>query len=469
MSYPRLAMRLYNTPLLLSEDKAHAIEQVFRYHEQGTAKLLAPYDAPKPRPEVAAAGQAQRTQSGYIRTADGIAVVSALGTLVQRTGSMDAESGLTSYMQIGAQIAAASADPQVKGILLEIDSSGGEVNGIFDLADEMRVAAMHKPMVAHANEVALSGGYVLAAAANQLYAPRTGLIGSIGVRMMHVDQSAYDAKRGVKYTDIVAGDRKAEGSPHAPLSDEALQWAQDHVNHTYDIFVDYVAQSRGIDEKVVRGTEAAVYHAEQALELGLIDGIGTINAAMAALQSMIADRPKNRSMRAAAEADRTSQTASDDAERIEIMAGNTVTQEDVARAKAEGIAEGRTAAQSEAATAAQVAADNASKAAQTRIAGILTHAEADGRRALAEHFAFESGMSIEDAGKALAKAPKEAKPVVAAANPLAAAMAKEPNPQVGADAAVAGSEGGDDEVERLANFVMTAGKPTKLKVVGEAK
>jgi len=466
MTYPRLAMRLYNTPLLLSEEKAHAIEQVFRYHEQGMAKLLTPYDAPKPRPEVAAAGQAQRTQSGYIRTADGVAVVSAIGTLVQRTGAMDAESGLTSYMEIGAQIAAASADPQVKGILLEIDSSGGEVNGIFDLADEMRAAAVRKPMVAHANEVALSGGYVLAAAANQLYAPRTGLIGSIGVRMMHVDQSAYDAKRGIKYTDIVAGDRKAEGSPHAPLSDEALQWAQDHVNHTYDIFVDYVAQSRGIDEKVVRDTEAAVYHAEQALELGLIDGIGTINVAMAALQTLIADRPKNRSLRAAAEADRNSQTASEDAERTELM--GTITQEDVARAKAEGIAEGKAAAQSEAATSAQAAAENASKAAQTRIAGILTHAEADGRRALAEHFAFESPMSVEDAGKALAKAPKDTKPTAAPANPLAAAMAKEQNPQVGADAAVAGSEG-EDEVEQLANFVMNAGKRTKLQVVGETK
>lgn len=462
MSYPRLAMRLYNTPLVITAEKLDVIDRVFRAHEDGRAKLLAPYIETKTRPEVAAAGQAQRTQSGYLRTVDGVAIVPVIGTLVQRSSYMDAESGLTSYSEIGSMIAAAVSDPQVRGILLEVDSNGGEVSGIFDLAEEMRAVANAKPMFAHANELALSGGYILASAAEAVYTPRTGLIGSIGVRMRHVDQSKYDEKRGMVYTDIIAGAHKNDLSPNEPLSDADRQWAQDHVNHTYAIFVDYVAKMRDIEADAVRATEAQIYHADEAIALGLIDGVATIGETLSLLRDHLnhLDAPSFFSMRAAANASRTSQLSAE-ADKEHIMAGeNKPTPAELAEAQARGFTEGEKAANAaaaakftEAETKSKIEAKAAADAAQARIAAILNHDEAKERGKAAHHLALKTQTSVEDAVALLAALPKEQ---TTPANPLAASMP--PNPKVGADP----GEGEDTEAATVAR-IMAAGR--KLKAI----
>lgn len=476
MSYARLAMRLYNAPLVITPEKLDIIVRVFRAHEEGTAKLLAPYAAEqRQRPEVAANGQSQLTQSGYVRTSDGIAWISAVGTLVQRSGGMDAESGLASYASIGAMIDAAIADSQVRGILLEVDSSGGEVSGAFDLARDIRAASKIKPIYAHANELALSGGYVLAASAESIFTPATGLIGSIGVRMLHVDQSQYDAKRGFVYTDIIAGAHKSDMTPHAPLSDADRRWAQEHVDHSYEIFVDHVATSRSLDPQAVRDTEAQIYHADGALDLGLIDGIGTIGETLQLLRERVssAHGHTRHGMRSAAAADdRTFQSSADaDLTGVHEMPNDPVkqfTQADLEAARAAGKTEGeqstRAAVQAEAEgkTKAQVeeAATKAAAEAQARVAGILGHGEAQGRDALAKHLAFKTTSSVDDAVAMLATAPKAMAEKV---NPLAAAMGKIDNPKVGTGAVEGGGE--EPTADALATRILNAGKRQALKAV----
>lgn len=471
MSYARLAQRLYNVPLLITADKLEVLDHVLRAYEEGRAKLLSPYEK-KERPELALGGAPQLTQSGYIRTAQGVAIIPVLGTLVQRAGGMDAESGLTSYHEIGAQLSAAIGDPQTRGILLEVDSPGGEASGIFDLAEEIRAAAAIKPIFSHVNEQAFSGGYALAVAAEEVYTPRTGMVGSIGARMRHVDQSQYDAKRGFIYTDIVSGARKADGSPHAALSDPARQFMQDHVDRLGDIFTAHVVDMRGIDEQVVRETDAGIVHAKEAKALGFVDGIATINETMQLLLNRIADQASttNYGMRAAASARIHAPSALSDE-------GETMTDQEkaaqaalIAEARAAGIAEGKTQAASEAAAAtAKAIADAATKAstdAQARIAAILGHEEAKDRDAQARHLAFNTAMSLDDVVAILKTGPKvEATAVnklAAPANLLAAAMSKVPNPQVGAE--LTGDDGEETEAAVVAR-IMNAGKVPKLAAV----
>jgi ClpP class serine protease len=335
------------------------------------------------------------------------------------------------------------------------------VTGIFDLASEIRQMAQVKPIIAHANELALSGGYVLASAANEIYTPRTGKIGSIGVRMMHVDQSKYDAKRGFVYTDIFAGERKNDFSEHEPLSDVARAWAQSSVDYIYGIFVDHVAEMRGLDPQAVRDQEAAVYLAHEASDLGLIDGIATIGDTFETLRALI-EAPRGEAMRMAARsADRESQLSAD-AEREEMdMATDTkptLTADDLANAQKRGYEEGKAEAEKAAAAERANATTAAEKAAQERIAAILGHAEAQGRDALAKHFAFDTALAADVAIAALTKAPKEAPAVTAPKNPLAAAMTSAPNPNVGPDVA----HGADEEsVEALAASIINAGKRKK--------
>src|SRR5262249_4909037 len=109
----------------------------------------------------------------------GIAVVPIHGTLVSRGSFLDAMSGLTSYDAIRASLRAALDDPAVRGIMLDIDSPGGEAARVFDLADEIRAAAARKPVWAAANDMAASAAYAIAAAAQTVVVSRAGLVGSI--------------------------------------------------------------------------------------------------------------------------------------------------------------------------------------------------------------------------------------------------------------------------------------------------
>lgn len=459
MSYPRLATRLYNVPLLLSPDKAEVLERVFRSHVDGTAASLPPFNAePRQQMDMVAAGGATQTKAGYLRTSDGIAVIQVVGSLVQRGSGMDAMSGLESYDNIGGQLHAALNDPMVGGILLEIDSAGGEVPGLFDLGAQFRAAEAVMPVTAHANEQAFSGAYALGVSAGEFTVARTGMVGSVGVRMMHVDQSSYDAKRGLVYTDIFAGARKNDFTPHEPLSDTALAAAQESVDRIYETFVAHVADMRGIDPQVVRDTEAALLHPDQALALGMVDGIGTINDALQSLRQRVGARLLERNNpfhnRAAGAFPKESIMANESKAPATTTAAPST--EQLAAERAAGVTEGQ------AGVAAQVSKAEATGAAgeRARVAGILTHAEAAGRGKLAEHLAFKTSTNIEDAAALLAAAPKEA--VAAPANPLAAAMAAVPNPKVGADAA-----GGDEAetAQSVAARVLAAGKGTKLKAV----
>ena len=152
-----------------------------------------------------------------------IAVIPVYDSLVFRTLGLRALSGLTSYEDIRGRFREARDDSSVEGILFDIDSHGGEEAGLFDLVDEIHEARGEKPIMAVANEMAYSAAYAIASAADEIYLPRTGGVGSIGVVALHVDQSSYDAQKGFKYTYIYAGSHKIDYSPRPPFPRDSKQ------------------------------------------------------------------------------------------------------------------------------------------------------------------------------------------------------------------------------------------------------
>jgi signal peptide peptidase SppA len=221
----------------------------------------------------------------------GIAVIPVHGTLVRRTIGLEAASGLMSYADIAARIDAAVADPQVQGILLDLDSPGGEAGGVFELAERIRSASSVKPVWAHANDAAYSAAYAIASAATRLTLSQTAGVGSIGVIALHVDQSVRDAKDGLHYTAIFAGHHKNDFSPHEPLSPQAATSLQTEVNRLYELFVTQVASMRGMDIKAVRATEAGLYFGDEAIAAGLADAIGSFDQVLAEFsESLCAER-----------------------------------------------------------------------------------------------------------------------------------------------------------------------------------
>jgi len=146
---------------------------------------------------------------------------------------------------LAAQPAAAVGDPTVRGIALEIDSFGGDVAGVFDLADAIRATRAAKPVWALIAEHAFPADYALASQADRIILPRTGAVGSIGVVMMHADLSGQLSDAGVTVTLIHSGAHKVDGNPYAPLPDPVRARIQAEINSIRTLFAEIVAAGRG--------------------------------------------------------------------------------------------------------------------------------------------------------------------------------------------------------------------------------
>ena len=263
MLLPHLASRLYGTPLLLARTKLDIILSVLgsRVGWPIQSELALPPSRASP--------------AGQHMAATGIAVVPVHGSLVRRATGIDAASGLTSYGDIAAMLDTAVADPTVSGILLDIDSPGGEAGGVFELAQHIRAIDSIKPVWAMASDSAFSAAYAIACAASRVFVTQTAGVGSIGVIAMHVDQSVRDAQEGYRFTAVSAGDFKNDLSPHEPIDKAALGRLQTEVDRLYGLFVEHVAAMRGMQAKAIRDTQAGLFFGPDAVRSGFADSLAS--------------------------------------------------------------------------------------------------------------------------------------------------------------------------------------------------
>ena len=297
---PHLAGRVFGVPLLIQPQKLSVILQAvgprlgLRQGEIEIEGLGAPVVARMPVDEEDDPDEMARSQKPYLVTPEGIAVIGVSGTLVKKASWLDAVSGMQSYESIRAAFQDAVGDPRIQGILLDVDSPGGEVGGLFDLADEIYNARAEKPCMAIADDDAFSAAYAIASSAQRLFVTRTGGVGSVGVIALHLDQSAFDEKAGRKYTAIYAGARKNDFNPHEALSSAAKDELQAEIDRLYDMFVGTVARNREMKPALVRNTEAGLCYAEKAISAGFADQVGTFDDALNAVLEAATTRKQAR-------------------------------------------------------------------------------------------------------------------------------------------------------------------------------
>lgn len=307
MSYPMIAARVFGTPLLVDPAKGAAfVAGLGPRLINGALELRGLEGLPEarlaragrigPRASIIADDVGERARGNgrrLFRLRDGVAVIEVTGTLVHRGDYIGESSGTTSYEGLAAQIAAAAADPTVKGIALEIDTFGGEVAGAFDLADAIRAVRAHKPVRAFVAESALSAGYVLAAQADRIVLPRTGEVGSIGVLTIHADYSQRLADEGVAITLIHAGAHKVDGNPYEALPDDVRGDLQLRVDQARELFAQTVGAGRGrrLSAQAALASEARVYQGAEAVAAGLADEVGDLRSAFAGFVAEL-DRPR---------------------------------------------------------------------------------------------------------------------------------------------------------------------------------
>lgn len=286
---PFICQRLFNTPVAIHPKKAEVIISALseRLGIISTAgiygeKFSASSDDDEWFSEPKANGR-----KGY-EVHGGVAIIEIHGTLVQKLGSLKPQSGMTGYDGIRQNFLTALCDPEVRAIVLDVDSPGGEVSGCFDLVDTIYAARGSKPIWSILSENSFSAAYAIASAADRITVPRTGGVGSIGVICMHVDWSKALTSAGIQVTFITYGDRKADGHPEIPLSKEALERFQTDINTMGELFVETVARNRNIAASTVRGTEAATFLGATGVAQGLADSVAAPDAAFRALLAELA-------------------------------------------------------------------------------------------------------------------------------------------------------------------------------------
>lgn len=276
MNLPHLAQKLFNTPLAIHPKKAEVVMSAVMERfgiTQIRTSMMEDDDCDDDR-----FSRKAKQDSGY-DVLEGIALIPVQGTLVQKLGKLRPYSGMTGYDGIRQVFLTAIHDPEVKGICLDIDSPGGEVAGCFDLVDMIYQSRGHKPIYAILSENAYSAAYALASAADKIYVPRTGGVGSIGVIVMHCDWSQRIKEDGLKVSIITYGDRKAESNPYVSLSDEAKAAIQHDVDEMGRLFVSTVSRNRGLSETAIRNTQAACYLAAEGVQMGLADAVASPDVA----------------------------------------------------------------------------------------------------------------------------------------------------------------------------------------------
>lgn len=207
-----------------------------------------------------------------------LAFLPLYGVVQQRPSMFMELFGGTSTDAFGAAFSAAIRNPEIKGVVIDVDSPGGTVSGVEELSSKMHSMRGAKPTVAVSNPMSASAAYWIATAADQLAVTNSGDVGSIGVFSMHVDESKALENEGVKVQFISAGKYKTEGNPYEALSEEARQSMQARVDGFHDMFISAVARNRGRTENQVRNDfgQGRVVRAQEAMRVGMVDRIATL-------------------------------------------------------------------------------------------------------------------------------------------------------------------------------------------------
>ena len=280
---PHLAHRIFNVPLAIHPGKGAMIAMALAgrlgirqvgVSAEAAAEIRAFADADGDENEA-------KPANGYV-VQNGVAVIPVYGTLTHKLAGVRPTSGMTGYNGIRHNVLTALADPGVRGLMLDVDSPGGEVSGCFELSDLIFSLRGRKPIWAVLDDSAFSAAYAIASAADYVTVPELGGVGSIGIIGLITDMSKALEAGGIVVNVIQFGEHKADGLPVIPLSDSARSLFQADVNVMGERFVEVVARNRKLDASAVRGTEAATFLGADGVRRGLADAVMAPDDAFAA-------------------------------------------------------------------------------------------------------------------------------------------------------------------------------------------
>ena len=199
----------------------------------------------------------------------------------QGVGIIELNGLIVSSEQILKNLTSFRNDPNVKSIILRIDSPGGSVGAAQEIFEDIKRTNEVKPVVASMGSLGASGGYYAALGAEKIIANPGTMTGSIGVIVKFPNLEGLFEKVGYKTEVVKSGAMKDVGAPNRPLSDKERALLQGLIDNVFNQFVKAVAESRGMPEETVKElADGRIFSGEQAFEVGLIDGLGNFTDAV---------------------------------------------------------------------------------------------------------------------------------------------------------------------------------------------
>ena len=222
-----------------------------------------------------------------LQVQNGVGVLSIHGPLTNSDSPWNKYMGVTSYGSIRDALMYAANDESIETILLDINSGGGAVSGVDDVAKLISMVDRNiKPVTAFTDGTMASAAYWLGSSAREVYASNVAVVGSIGVISTHMEHSKALKDEGVGVTVMRAGKFKALANSVEPLTKDAKDQIQGQLDAVYSIFLNHVAAARGksaefADQHMAQGRE---FIGQQALGAALVDGIESFDTVMSMVQ-----------------------------------------------------------------------------------------------------------------------------------------------------------------------------------------
>lgn len=276
MKHSRILAAVAATPWAIEPNKGRELAALISRRTSGKKAT---------RQELAAAAEVRAGREDRRRKPQpsNIAVIPLHGVMVQRADLIMEACGILSTEQVGRLVDLAASDPFVEAIILDVDSPGGSVFGTPELAAKVAAAAKRKKVIAVANSMAASAAYFVASQASELVVTPGGMVGSIGVYLMHVDESKALEMGGQVVTVIASSETKKGGADPGPLSEAWRRQMEQIVSGIYEQFVRAVAKGRGTSAHRVQ-TEfgnGGVLLADAAVAVGMADRVASLDEVLA--------------------------------------------------------------------------------------------------------------------------------------------------------------------------------------------
>ena len=254
MSLPRIISKVYDEPWCITPAKHRAIQSALESHLAG----------------ISLEDNFETDEAPGSNTQDGVAVIPIHGIIGKHMSMLEMACGGCSVDSVSAMLGMAAEDPNVTAVVLDINSPGGTVTGVPELANQIFDLKQSKPVFAFTDCEMCSAAYWIAAQADAIYATSSAAVGSIGVYMALLDISRQLEMDGVKVNAISAGKWKLAGASFKPLTDDERAMFQAGVDRTHAQFKAAILRNRTINEDVMEGQ---VYDGEEALAANLTDAV----------------------------------------------------------------------------------------------------------------------------------------------------------------------------------------------------